>query len=212
MTNVLDGTRLTIANLLQKNGSATVESLASQLGLASATVRRHLDILQRDGIVVYQEVRKGTGRPKHSFRLSEAGQEALPKAYDRLLVLLLHEINRLKKEDLDHADEGQILPELFKRMAQNMAADYISPGSPLPHRMQVLVRLMEEIGYSPEIRQQDGSTRLVVFNCPFRSVAREIGSTCLFDSTLVSTILDIPVTKTDCIRQGANVCCYDLHT
>jgi predicted ArsR family transcriptional regulator len=212
MTNVLDGTRLTIADLLQKNGSATVESLASQLGLASATVRRHLDILQRDGIVVFQEVRRGTGRPKHSFRLSEVGQEALPKAYDRLLVLLLQEINRLKKGDLDHADGDQILSELFKRMAHNMAAAYVSPGSPLPDRIQALVQLMEEVGYSPEIRRQDGSTRLVVFNCPFRSVAREIGSTCLFDSTLISTILDIPVTKTDCITMGASACSYDLHT
>jgi predicted ArsR family transcriptional regulator len=52
MASVLSGTRLQIARLLQRDGTDTVESLADKLGLAAATVRRHLDIMQRDGVAI----------------------------------------------------------------------------------------------------------------------------------------------------------------
>ena len=88
----MEGTRLRILQLLQKDGHATVEGLATGIGLAPATIRRHLDILQRDRLVGFDEVRKRTGRPEYSFYLTEDGQESLPKDYDRLLAMVVDEI------------------------------------------------------------------------------------------------------------------------
>ena len=53
----MEGTRLGILTLLQRQ-SATVDQLRTELGLAAATVRRHLDILQRDRLVTFQAVRR----------------------------------------------------------------------------------------------------------------------------------------------------------
>ena len=47
--------------------------MAQAMGLASATVRRHLDILQRDHLVSWTEARRQTGRPHYVFFLTENG-------------------------------------------------------------------------------------------------------------------------------------------
>ena len=72
----MEGPRLRILQLLQKNTNDTVGGLAQAIGLAVATIRRHLDILRRDPLVAFEEVRKKTGRPEYSFFLTEDGQEA----------------------------------------------------------------------------------------------------------------------------------------
>ena len=211
MSSVLAGTRLTIAKLLQREGTATVESLASQLELAAATVRRHLDILQRDGLVGFNEVRKGTGRPRHAFRLSEKGQEALPKAYDHLLSLLLREAASMERGALDQKDGAEIVHYLFQRMANSLAVSYSNgAGGSFEDRLSNLQKVMEDGGYSPEVQLQNGAAILFVHNCPYRSVANEVKEVCLFDQTFISTVLGAPVTRTDCIAQGSVACCYKL--
>ena len=52
----MEGTRFKILQLLQSNGNQTVDALATNIGLAPATIRRHLDILQRDRFVDFREV------------------------------------------------------------------------------------------------------------------------------------------------------------
>lgn len=211
MSSVLAGTRLTIAKLLQREGTATVESLAGKLELAAATVRRHLDILQRDGLVGFNEVRKGTGRPRHAFHLSEKGQEALPKAYDHLLSLLLREVASMEKGALDQKDGAEIVRHLFQRMANRLVVSYSNgvEGS-FDDRLSNLQKVMEDVGYSPEIQQLNGVTSLFIHNCPYRSVANEFDEFCLFDETFVSTALGVPVVHTESIAKGSVACCYRL--
>lgn len=211
MAGSLGGTRLSIVRLLQRAGEGSVESLANHLGLATATVRRHLDILQRDRLVSYVEVRKPAGRPEYSFSLTEAGHEALPKAYDRLLSLLLQEISRLGRGSLDGKDGAQIAPLLFQRMAHRLAESYSpSDGDSIEDRLTVLSRVLDEGGFSPEVQLGGGSAVLLVHNCPFRSVAREIDQVCLFDQEFISALLGIPANKTRSISRGDSSCCYHL--
>jgi predicted ArsR family transcriptional regulator len=211
MASVLSGTRLQIARLLQRDGTDTVESLADKLGLAAATVRRHLDIMQRDGVVAFEELRKGTGRPCHSFRLSEAGQEALPKAYDRFLTLMLQEIAALKKGDLAEKDGNEALSYLLRRMASSFAGTYPVPvNGPFQQRLDTLMNVMQDIGYSPDVERRDGSVFLHVRNCPFRSVAQEIEATCLFDQEFIAALIGRQATRVQCMARGNLACCYDL--
>ena len=62
----METTRQTILGILRRRES-TVDSLTKELGQASATIRRHLDILARDGHVDVSQVRRKTGRPRYLF-------------------------------------------------------------------------------------------------------------------------------------------------
>src|SRR5262245_24085541 len=64
-------TRRQILNILKHRGKATVDELASEILLSSVTVRAHLAILDREGLVTFEEVRGAVGRPYYAYSLTD---------------------------------------------------------------------------------------------------------------------------------------------
>ncbi len=206
----MEGTRLRILHLLQRNTNDTVDSLARSIGLAPATIRRHLDILQRDGLVAFEEVRKKTGRPEYSFYLTEGGQESLPKDYALLLGSMITEIAGLRVGDIQGKDGEQVLELVFERLSADVWDQYRDQvkDKDLPARLAVLTTLLDERDFYPETQIVDGTLRIKLMNCPFRSVALKNDSVCTFDSHLMSAMLDIDVERQSCIHDGDAGCVY----
>ncbi len=69
----LSPTRRRLLDALKMRGPADAAGLASTLGLTPSAVRQQLSVLERDGMIVFDQVRAGPGRPRHLYRLSEAG-------------------------------------------------------------------------------------------------------------------------------------------
>lgn len=206
----MEGTRLRILHLLQKSQSDTVEGLAQTVGLAPATIRRHLDILQRDRLVAFREVRKRTGRPEYSFYLTELGQEALPKGYGRLLGMVVQEMSSLTSDDTASRNGQELLELVFKRLSGEIAETYEGrlDGKPLPERVDVLMSHLEEERFFPEAQIVDGTLQIKLLNCPFRSVALQNKSVCTFDLNLISSLLELDVERDQCIHDGDGSCMY----
>ena len=206
----MEGTRLSILQLLQKKGNDTVEGLAWAIGLAPATIRRHLDILQRDRMVAFREVRKKTGRPEYSFYLTEQGQEVLPKSYDLLLRLVLGKLAELTCEDTHDRDGKQLLELLFRRVSDEFWRQHEDKvaGKDPRSRVNALATLLEEKGFSAEVEVSDRRLRIRLTNCPFRSVALLNRSVCSFDANLLSAMLNVKLTRERCIQDGDPGCVY----
>jgi predicted ArsR family transcriptional regulator len=203
----LQNTRATILNLIQSRQSETVASLSEALDLAPATVRRHLDILQRDGLVTFTEVRHGTGRPEHQFRLTESGHETLPKDYDSLLSDLVGELSGLSAADVNGKSGQNLLDNALERIARRAAAPYRSANGRDP--LRALKILLEEQDYAPEIEATESGARITLNNCPFRAVAKENPAICAYDVGLITGVLDGVVTRETCIRFGTEFCVYE---
>lgn len=206
----MENSRLRLLQLLQQHGRATVDQLARDVGLASATVRRHLDILQRDRLVAFDQVKKKVGRPEYSFYLTESGHEVLPKAYDRLLAGVLHELAALPGEEVGSHAEESLSRDLLQRLAVETAKSYqVNPSSrDLSQRIAVTREALEQESFAPEIEQRDGLVQICLSNCPFRSVALENSAVCAYDKALVSALLGSEVVQIRCIRDGDVNCCY----
>ena len=87
--------------IIRQNNGVNVDELAKEMQLGPATVRWHLDILERDGLVDHSEVRKPTGRPQYSFHLTdEKGHDSVLKDYSRLLNELVSDIKNIPTSDL----------------------------------------------------------------------------------------------------------------
>ncbi len=206
----MEGPRLRILQLLQRNGADTVDGLAKAIGLAPATIRRHLDILQRDRLVAFEQVRKKTVRPEYSFYLTDQGQEALPKSYDKLLGMFVKELSVLDAGEIDGRDGYEVLELVCRRLSAAVSRTYSSglagqdPGS----RLATLVGHLEAEDFSPEAEVEGGSLRIKLHNCPFRSVALENKAVCAFDFGLVSSFLDLDVQREECIHDGDHGCTY----
>ena len=206
----MEGTRLRILQLLQKHSNESVDGLSREIALAPATIRRHLDILQRDRLVAFVEVRKKTGRPEYSYYLTEDGQEALPKDYDVLLNQVIQELAGLTTDDTLQRDGRQILELVFLRLADKLGSRYEQrvEGRDLEHRLGILMGLLTEQDFSPEASVTDGTLTLTLLNCPFRSLALSNNAVCTLDAHLISSILQRDVERDMCIHDGDSACAY----
>jgi predicted ArsR family transcriptional regulator len=203
-------TRQSILQIIQRRGSETVGGLAKELGLASATVRRHLDILQRDGLVVFAEVRKGTGRPEHSFTLTEAGHESLPKGYGVLLGGLVGELARTRADEIAGKSGAEALEGALTRLGQAVGRRYVNPGS--GEAAAAVLEALRDGNFDPEVRHDPDRTRISLGNCPFRSVALSDDAICSYDAAILESILGTTVVRERCITGGHESCVYTTYT
>ena len=163
----METTRQQILGILRRR-QATVGDLTKELGLAPATVRRHLDILSRDGHVEVAQVRRKTGRPHYVFSISEKGEDLFPKHYVRLTSRLIDEIVSLTPEETKGRAGGELADLVFDKMAQRLARR-IAPqvhGSNLAERVRATAEALTEEGISFDVEKAAGGFLLVGQGCP----------------------------------------------
>ncbi len=191
----METTRQTILGILRRR-KATVSDLTEELGLAPATVRRHLDILARDGHVDVAQVRRKTGRPHYLFSISEAGEDLFPKHYVRITNRLIDEIVALEAKETADCSGPELAEMVFQKMAQRLA-QRIAPhihGSSLPERMRATTEALAEEGIVFDVEESDEGYLLLGHGCPCPRVADGRGQMCAHDQRLLSTLLGAEVT------------------
>jgi predicted ArsR family transcriptional regulator len=187
----LETTRQTILEILRRRKQATIEDLTHLLGLAPATIRRHLDILMRDSLVSVGQVRRVTGRPHYVFSLTEAGEDLFPKSYIRLTNRLIEEIVSLDTEETRGRSGRELAELVFEKMAERMAQTYASrvTGATLEERLEEVVSLLSGEGMIFEWRPGEGGHYLLGHGCPCRRVADAHTQMCSHDQRLLATLL-----------------------
>jgi predicted ArsR family transcriptional regulator len=209
IANQLGGTRPKILAILRREGSVTVDGLAREIGLSSTTIRRHLDILQRDQLVYFEPVREKSGRPAYVYTLTDDGQESGYRNYKEVLSLLLSEIAGLTATDLSHKDGEEMVSFLIGRVADLVSWPYLPPAaSSNEARVAKLEQALTDRGYSPELTQTDGRLEIQLSNCPVRSVACDQDGVCLLDHKIIANILGVDPVQQSTIRGGHTSCLY----
>jgi len=197
----METTRDVILSILRRR-SATVEGLTTELGLAPATIRRHLDILSRDGLLDVTQVRRRTGRPHYLFSLSETGKDLFPKHYVRLTNRLIEEIVALKPEETSGRGGGDLANLVFEKMAQRLA-QRIAPrvhGSSLAQRVHAAAEALVEEGIAFDVEEGGDGFLLVGRGCPCpragvgNGAAPPARQACAHDQRLLSLLLSAEVT------------------
>ncbi len=191
----METTRQTILAILRRR-KATIDNLTKELDLAPATIRRHLDILARDGHVEVEQVRRKTGRPHYVFSLSEAGEDLFPKHYVRITNRLIEEIVALDANETADCAGPELAELVFEKMA-NRLAQKIAPrihGSSLPERMRAVTEALAEEGIAFDVEERDEGYLLLGQGCPCPRVAQESKQVCAHDQRLLATLLAAEVT------------------
>lgn len=171
-------TREAILEILRHHDARSVEELAGELELAGATVRRHLDVLIRDGYVSVSEVRGRTGRPRHAFSLTEAGADFFGHHYVRITRRLLHEIAAMTEEDTAGLDGAGLAGLVFDRISARLAGEYapLVEGATAAERAHEAARLLEDEGFDLEVVEDGGDLRVLGRDCPCRRLRQAASS------------------------------------
>src|SRR5918993_557513 len=127
-----DSTRGRIVSLL-RNGSSTVNDLASQLELTDNAVRAHLLSLERDGLVRQSGVQRGVRKPHFAYELTEEAERLFPKAYDALLNQLITALKgRLP---------APVLEDVLREVGRSLAAPHSSSDADLEGRLEKVIQV-----------------------------------------------------------------------
>ncbi|GBC98306.1 hypothetical protein HRbin17_00808 [bacterium HR17] len=188
-----------IVRLLKEWGKGTVAQLSKMLGLSRVAVHYHLRRLKAQGVVQGQVERRGRGRPRVVFRLTQAVQEHLfPRRYDMLATVMLDEIV---------ADMGrEYVRKLFQRYRQRLLARFNCPRAPLAERVRALTQLLADEGYMAYSEEASDGFVITLPNCPIAEVVRQFHEACDSELEVLATVLDAPVVR-KCHQAAGDPCC-----
>ncbi|MGB5633607.1 MAG: iron-sulfur cluster biosynthesis transcriptional regulator SufR [Waterburya sp.] len=209
-TNGLTSTKQNILQSLLRHGQAAARQLAQDLNLSTQAIRRHLNELEADGLIEYQSVQQGMGRPQHLYQLSSEGRDRLsPQKYSEFAVSFLDTL-------AETAGKEQVSKVLEKQW-QRKAAEYrdrLGQGN-LQQRINKLVQLRQEEGYMAEVHQASAQQTqkfvLVEHNCAISDVAESYPSICGHELEMFTAVLpDCIVQRTQWINNGEHRCGYSI--
>jgi predicted ArsR family transcriptional regulator len=195
-----------ILTIIRQKSGVNVDELATEMDLAPATVRRHLDILERDGLVDHTEVLNPPGRPQYALHLTETGHDSVPKDYSRLLNELVQDIKGISSDGLGGRTGDEVLKEAFSRIGVQRAENYGRGRKPV----DAVRAAFEDGGYDPIIELDDDGLKVRVTNCPYRKASAEDSIVCTVDQTMMSNLLGDSVEHTVSMSPRNNECVYML--
>jgi predicted ArsR family transcriptional regulator len=206
-----DRTRDAVARTILEKGPQNAADLAHRLGLSPAAIRRHLDALVADGLLVEREPRpmasRGRGRPARTYALTDAGRAAFPHAYDDLASTALRYLRDTGGEEAVTAFAEHRAATLARELEPNVDAD-----APLGTRVQSLADALSAAGYASTTRAvgQTGApvqgVQVCQHHCPVAHVAAEFPELCEAETRAFEQVLGTYVQRLATIAHGDGVC------
>jgi predicted ArsR family transcriptional regulator len=189
------GTKGQIVSLLRYSPMSVLD-LARHTGIAGSTVRRHLDVLIRDGMVLQEPVRVSVGRPKFLFSLTESGTQHFPRNYAGLVTRIISQILLLTHNQTSSLGGNSLPNEIYDRVLTQLIADYKHriTGDTMLERAEQVAQFMYLEGIDYQVRYTVDGDQKSVEMYGLGMVARyedgQVGRSC----RLLSELLDARVT------------------
>ena len=195
-------TRDAVARSILENGPSTAAALSERLGLTSAGIRRHLDILVADSILEAREPRisstRGRGRPSKVFVMTDSGREKFEHSYDDLAVAALKFMSAQSGEHLVTAFAQSRADDIERKAASVLAKS--------SKKLESLASFLSEQGYAASVGPRGNGEELCQHHCPIAHVAAEFPQLCETETEAFSKLLGTHVQRLATIAHGDGVC------
>lgn len=194
-------TRSAILALTVDRGGASVVDITEALGLADATVRRHLDRLVTAGLVTPSAtVHGGIGRPYQLYQATDAG---VRQQRDHSAGLAARMLDQLKHGaiDLDAVAQG-----IGRRIAAEHRNDV--QGASLKRRVCSTVEALRAEGILDAWSETEGGFVLENHACPYREAAEASDCVCESDRIAIQELVGVAVEQVSSLAHGDDTCEY----
>jgi predicted ArsR family transcriptional regulator len=196
-------TREKIIYLLKRSGELSIEELSREMNITTMGIRQHLLYLERKGLVEYAAKRHGIGRPAFLYKLTARADDLFPKVYSEFIIEVL--------KDLETNDGQKKIEEVFRWRKERLvrkSRKILSEKESLSGKVQALISILKEEGYSPEISETALEYVIKVYNCPIFRIALEFSMACKYDLQMFRELLGKDVIRQECITDGSPSCTY----
>ncbi len=197
-------TRMRILQLLKMRAGMTVGQLTEALHISQMGVRQHLTILEAEGLIAYYREKRGRGRPRHIYQLTDEANSLFPTTYANFAVGLMHEVAKFNGPGfINKVFRGRMKSQL-ETYQQRLA------GKALRERIEELARIRDEEGYMARFEEAGDDYILTEHNCPIAVIAQEYPHVCEIELALFRQSLGAKVVREEHLMQGSHKCCYRI--
>lgn len=197
-------TREKVLTTIKLHPKSTILEIAQQVGINAISVRHHLTNLQAEGLIMAEEERHGVGRPRLVYSLTDRGMENFPSRYFHLVNSLMDQIKKtLPEKDIN---------SIFYNMAGKLTSDYepMLTKMNMEQRLELLKTILNNEGFDVEWEQQGQQCCIKEISCPYFKIGNNHPEVCLFDKSIISNILDIPMNKISRQDRDEDLCTYTI--
>jgi predicted ArsR family transcriptional regulator len=195
-------TRGKILELLRARES-TVNELADELHLTDNAVRAHLASLERDRLVTQSGIKPGVRKPHTTYALGPEAEHLFPKAYGRLVSLLMSIFSRHVKP--------RNLRAGMRAAGRTVAQEHLLEleGKTRQQRIHAALGILKELGGTASLREEDGKHFIYGNGCPIAAATANHPEACLLAESLLTEIIGSPV-REHCLRGPRPSCRFEL--
>jgi len=201
----MPSSRERILHILKTKGPQTAAALARRLGMTAVAVRQHIEPLDAEGLVAYEERPRGVGRPAREWRVTEKAAAHFPDSHGELAVAMLEAMRKA------FGDPG--LSRLVEERTRTQVRAYrqrIAPRAPLHRKVAALAAIRREEGYMAEWSRDGRGFLLVENHCPICAAARTCQGLCAGELELFRSVLGARVERKEHILKGERRCVYRI--
>ncbi|QQQ64169.1 helix-turn-helix transcriptional regulator [Paenarthrobacter ureafaciens] len=215
-----DRTRDRVLSAVLENGPVSAAELGDLLGFTPAAVRRHLDHLERNGVIEVKRVAKagsGAGRPARRYVLSSQGQSKLGDDYLNIASSALRKLEAIAGADAVREYAEERFAELESRYAPEVEA----AGDDITSRAMALSQALSRDGYvasahsieaKAPLPSEFSSVQLCQGHCPIQQLAAEFPVFCDTETKVFSRLVGVDVRRLSTLAQGGHVCTTHIPT
>lgn len=203
------GTRSVVLDLIIEKGPITSSSIAKELTLTTAAVRRHITSLEESGDIAEHTMQssgpRGRGRPARYYVATEVGRGSRRDGYADLAVKAISYLSSAAGENAVDAFAASRSRELVRRYTPLVT----EAGSDTKMRAQALADALTIDGYAASIRPVgygDFAVQLCQGHCPIENVAEAFPRMCEAELQAFSRLLGVHVQRLATLAQGEHVC------
>ena len=195
-------TRGKILELLRTE-ERTVNDLADALRLTDNAVRAHLASLERDRLITQSGMKPGLRKPHVTYTLGPEAEHLFPKAYGRLVSLLMSIFSRqIKPRNLRAG---------MRAAGRSVAHEHLRElqGKTRGQRIDAALGILKELGGTASFREEDGKHFIYGNGCPIAAATANHPEACLLAESLLTEIIGSPV-KECCLRGSTPSCRFEV--
>ena len=188
---------------LVRTEERTVNDLADALRLTDNAVRAHLASLERDRLITQSGMKPGLRKPHVTYSLGPEAEHLFPKAYGRLVSLLMSIFSRqIKPRNLRAG---------MRAAGRTVAHEHLRDlrGKTREQRIDAALSILKELGGAASFQEEGGKHFIYGNGCPIAAATANHPEACLLAESLLSEIIGSPV-KECCIRGPTPSCRFQV--
>ncbi|HET7344993.1 MAG TPA: hypothetical protein VFJ05_03870 [Nitrososphaeraceae archaeon] len=187
---------------------AGLEELANVMKVSRMAVHKHLELLQKRGLVEAAETRGHVGRPRMVYKLTSQSKTVFPKSYGAIATHALDFIERnMGKEAVEKVlqeRQSELFDQYYKRL-KDLDFD---------KQVKELARIRDEEGYIAESKKESksgGKYVLLEYNCPIIHISEKHWEACSTETALFEKLLGANIETTHRAAKGDLICKFVIN-